>query len=286
MKFYTTVKKILFLIIVSAYIALIIKYADSLYSAVIHHYKAILYATALLTVGIFIQTTNYLGLLDKKHNISLLPTTKVWSISILFNYIAPFQAGLLIRAKYFNSKGVSYADSTATVLRQLHYSIWIALGLCSLTIPVVDNKTMLFKIACAVLFLSWLIFISPIKKILKRYRDKRFVQFSLDALKVPTFKQLTLSFTHYMIIACLFYMLLNEFNIPSTFTYSIFLSAIVVAASLIAITPNNLGIQELLIGYLIYNVGATSHEYVTLPFILRISGILACTILATLTPSK
>ena len=277
-----TIKSFLFIIVIVIYLTLIIKYLDPILSAATLHTKSIFYAILLTILGISMQVFNYLGLLSAKNNLKLIPTIRVWAISGLVNYIAPFQPGLLIRAKYLNTMGVSYTESTATVIKQLHYSCWVGLGIFSATLPVTDSKTYVIKIVATITFLSWLIFLLPIKSILNKYSSNPYIQHAVNSLKYPTFKQLSLFISHYLIVSTLFYVVLNEFDIPASFIYSMFLSSVIVVASLTSITPNNLGIQEMIIGYFIFKLGTSNYEHITLPFVIRLAHILACSIIVFL----
>lgn len=283
MEAYNYIKKYLYLLIAVIYIALIIKYSNQILIALQQHYKAILYSTALFMLGISAQSINYIDLLNKNFKIKVLPTIRTWSISSLINYMAPFQPGLLVRATYFKSLGISYTESTSTVIKQLHYSVWIAVGVLSAALPTTTNLLLTTKILTAVLFLSWFFLLKPITHLLKQFIHNKYILLILKTLHFPKPRQFILCFLHYVIIASLFYIVLNEFGIPASFGQTLLLSTVLVLSALASVTPNNLGIQEVIIAALVFDLGVSNYEHITLPFVIRLSHIMACFMIILIT---
>tara|TARA_R110002049_G_scaffold182041_2_gene349712 strand:- start:134450 stop:135316 length:867 start_codon:yes stop_codon:yes gene_type:complete len=283
---YRNIKKIIFSVVLCIYILLILKHQTQLIAAATNYYYTIILATLLSIIGITIQAINYIQILNRKQLLQTLPTIRIWSISNLTNYIAPFQPGLLVRAKYFKHLGIDYIDSSMAVIKQIHYNFWVAIGLISLTLPS-DNSTFIFcKYFLAGIFFIWLFLLAPLKNIIGKITNHRFSFFINNFFSKPTLLQAGLCTLHYFVVSYLFYFILTEFGLEVSFNDTVLLSTALVLSSLVSITPNNLGVQEIIIGLFVHAASAANFEYITLPFIVRLSHIIACTIILSLTHKR
>lgn len=270
--------KIIFSIVICIYIWLAIKYHAQLIAAITNYYHTLVLAILLSITSITIQTINYIEILNKKKRLKILPTVRIWSISSLTNYIAPFQPGLLVRAKYFKSLGIDYIDSSIGVIKQLHYNLWIAIGLISLTLPTNTLTLLICKYSLTIIFLMWLLLLVPLKNITNKITNHRFESRINNFFRKPKPLQAGLCLLHYLVISSLFYFILEGFDLEVPFRNAVLLSTALVISSLASITPNNLGVQEAIIGLFVHAANAANFEYITLPFIIRLSHITACTL--------
>ena len=112
--------------------------------------------------------------------------------------------------------------------------------------------------------------------ILKRIPGSKITSYLFETFKGPTFKQSALCFFQYFLIALAYYIVLIDFDIAVSFNYALLISAALVLASLVSLTPNNLGINEIILAAFIYQLDQSESQYVTIPIILRIAHILSC----------
>ena len=272
-------KTIFFTIVLCAYFWLIIKFSSQITTAILENYKIIVLSIGFIVLGISIQSANYLGILNHNNKIKVVPTIKIWAIANLTNYIAPFQPGLLVRAKYFKNLGVSYKNSSIAVVKQIHYNVWIGLGLVVLALPDNNKDLSLLKIVLGLIFIIWPFALRLTRRWASSIFSLKYHEHINKIFDYPRSKQIILCALHYLVISAMLYFVIKDFGIEVTLTESILLSTALIISSLAAITPNNLGIQEIIIGSFIFIHEPSNYQYITIPFILRLSHITACTIL-------
>lgn len=82
----------------------------------------------LMAASQVVQAGSFMAFLPGVPTLRLLSLARVWALSALANYAAPFQPGVVARVAYLKSCGVSITDSVLAIWRQLSVSIWISLA--------------------------------------------------------------------------------------------------------------------------------------------------------------
>ena len=272
------VRKLIYLPVISVLTWIIFQYWNQLFPIFLEHYTAIFIIIPISMYAIFLQSKNFTQLLHTTNKPALLDTTKMWALSGLTNYLGPFQPGLAVRAAYFKSHGISVRETLQTTVKQLVISIWIGLLVFSIFAPFSLNeniqKTSIFTLT---LFLVAPLLENKIIATIKRVIDKNNeIHNDTSWLRLNKIGQYKLFFSVYISLCLSSWVIYEEFNANLyVYDYAI-LAVILVFSSLISITPNNLGIQELFFGYAAHAGGLSIPDGIAIALLYRVTHIFSC----------
>ncbi len=264
------------------------KYWDIVVYSISGHILILLYIIPLYLLAIIVQANNYLKLLDLSIALSIVMTTQVWAVSNLVNYLGPFQPGLLVRMIFFKKNGISLAKSSFTSLKQVAISLWIALLLFTIFAPL----TQLSELRILAFFSALIFFLIPVFEksivyflviILKR---KGLELNNWEKLKIFSFKKLPqyyLFFINYLLICLSLWFVYDDFGANISVAEVVILTVTLVFSTLVTITPNNVGVQEVLLGYASHVGGLSGGEAVTIALLFRIAQIASCLLIVVIT---
>ncbi len=86
-------KLIVFVCIIFLFSCLLYFRWEVVRDALAAHYLVVIYATVLSIIAIALQALNFLQLLDSPSKPQFLSMYRIWALSNLANYLAPFQPG-------------------------------------------------------------------------------------------------------------------------------------------------------------------------------------------------
>ncbi len=278
------IKASLYALLLIVFIYYIYKHQEAIISTLHKHYDVLLTLTLLSMVAILLQAINYLDLLGRLQEIRILGVYRMWAYANLVNYVAPFQPGLIVRAVYFKNLGINYSQTGQCSLRQCYISFIVGLFILAIVIPNNTNLLLYIKLLVIIGFLLGVITFFIKKSLLvKLICWSSISQFISGLFEKPTFKQVTMITLQYLIIGFAYYFVFTELGLDLTITYSLLLSSATVLTTLFSIFPNGIGIQEAFVGGMAYYLSDEVIKYLAIPLMLRISHIMSCVFILTLT---
>jgi len=278
------IKTAIYISVLFTYVVIITYHWDAISKSLFNHPLAILYALVLSIIAIAIQAYNFTDLLESKVKIQFLSTYRMWAMSNIINYIAPFQPGLVARGVYFKSHSISYSKTLHTTLRQLLLSLWIGAGILALFLPYQSMLTNYLKLSAAGIFLFCLFIIFyDNSELIKKYLPYRYLRNVQTLFSRPSISQTTFIIIQYILVALSYYLVLSEFQLTATMPWVFLLAVTIILSTIISITPNNIGLQELIIGTAVYKMGAIDAYIISIPIIFRTAHILSCGFILLLT---
>ena len=228
------------------------------------------------------QTWSFLTLM-KSRGPGFLPTYTMWGIANLANYLGPFQVGLGVRIGFFKAHGVAVDDSTATTLRQLHLSLWVALGMAGIGLLWLDfPQTWLPGWLLLLCFMIWPFSIRLVQKWLQdtgphdRFLPERARFFVGHALCPPGIIQTLLVSAQYIVVAVTFWTVYGAYDAGLSANQALLLAVVTTLSSLFTLLPNNLGVQEVLLASMAHYHGLGLPETIAIAFAIRAAHIAAC----------
>lgn len=277
------IKTAIYISVLFMYIVTIVYYWDAISKSLINYPMALLYALGLSIIAIAIQAYNFTDLLGSEVKIQFLSTYRMWAMSNIINYIAPFQPGLVARGIYFKSHSISYSKTLHTTLRQLLLSLWVGIGILALFLPYQSMLTYYLKLSAAGIFLFFLFIIFyDNSELIKKYLPHRYLSNVRTLFARPSIAQIIFIMIQYVLIALCYYLVLSEFRLTVSMPSVFLLAVAIILSTIISITPNNIGLQELIIGSAVYKMGAIDAHIISIPIIFRTAHILACGVILLL----
>ncbi len=256
--------------------------------AVSRHGLTVLYATCISASAITVQALNFLTLLDSPVKPPLAKSVHIWALANLTNYLGPFHPGLAVRMGYFKQQGVPIAATTAATFRQIHLSIWTATGLC--TVGFLSNAGAVRILAAAGLttFVGWPVLLAALRRVsaagLARSSLSPARQAALAALLATTAPtKLGLFVAQYVLVALSLLVVYRAFGAHLAPHEALLLAIASAVSTLVSITPNNLGVQEALYGYVGHLGGLSVSDTISMVLIFRLAHVTACACLLALT---
>lgn len=282
-------KLIIFVCIIFIFSCLVYYYWEVIKKALSDHFLVITYATALSVIAIALQALNFLQLFDSPSKPQFFSMYRIWALSNLANYLAPFQPGLAVRFISLQQLGVSAWVTTHATVRQLQLSIWAAAGLFA--IAGIFNEIVVIKataVISALLFLLWPIFLQLIRfvifdkcntfRLIKKYRNE------IKDLLVPVpFSKFLLPLAQYLLIAISIFIVYRDFGANILWHDALLIAVATSLSALFSITPNNFGVQELLLGYAAHVTGLSVNDAISIAVLYRLAHVGSCSVILLLT---
>ncbi len=281
-------KLIVFVCIIFLFSCLLYFRWEVVRDALAAHYLVVIYATVLSIIAIALQALNFLQLLDSPSKPQFLSMYRIWALSNLANYLAPFQPGLAVRLISLRQLGVSAWMTTHATVRQLQLSIWAAVGLFSLA--GIFNQILLIKIMAVIsafVFVLWPILLRLVKLIVLEKCDnfklaKKYKKELVDLLAPVSLTKFLLPVAQYLLIAISVFIVYSDFG-ANIFLHDALLIAVATSLSaLFSITPNNFGVQELLLGYSAHVTGLSVNDAISIAVLYRLAHLGSCSVILLL----
>lgn len=277
------ISRSLYIAVLAAYAAVIVFYWAEISRLITAHPFAILYAVAFSLVAIAAQAFNFIDLIHAADSVRFLPAYRIWALSNLLNYVAPFQPGLVVRGVFFKSRNIGYIRFALGTMRQMQLSLWIGLALLVLFFPVDISLSGYMRPAILAVFLLWLaVMIYTSRGGRLPILPSRHSEKASFLLAPPSLQQFLLIGMQYLLIAASYYCVLTEMGIGISPATSFLIAIGLVFSTIISLTPNNIGLQELIIGTVVYSITSTDAYTVVVPVIFRLSHIASCGIILLL----
>jgi uncharacterized protein (TIRG00374 family) len=214
-------------------------------------------------------------------------------VSGFYNMIAPFRAGMAVRALYLKKKyNFLYSDFVSALFVNYILIFWIGgfLGILSIfLIYISENVLNLLILSLFILIfviLSLIIMINPqipetrypwINRIIQILERFFFIKEKTSVLLLTAF----LSLLQLLNTSFMLYLQFQVFDFEITFVKSLFLAAISYIGAIISITPASLGVKEAMVVLSATTIGITPIESLSVVLLGRFISIL---ILFTLGP--
>lgn len=281
-------RAVVFFAVLATIAVLLYVYWTAVSDTMSRHALTALFAGAISAIAIAVQALNFLRLLEEPFKPPLASTVHMWAVANLANYLGPFQPGLAIRLAFFRRYGISLAATAKTTIRQIHLSTWTAMGLATVGVLSEFPTLRIIAVAGACVFLLWPFLLRLLRRNLSTLaRHSKTIseqQQRLTAfLSVVPFKDLGLFVAQYLLIACSLFGVYWAFDAPLAPHEALLLAIASALSTLISITPNNLGVQEALFGYVAHLGGLTASEALSVALLFRVSHIGACFFLLIVT---
>ncbi len=275
--------KFVYVILIIAIASLIFIYRKSLLQLWVDHPVLILSSILIGATYINVQAYNFLQLLEHTESFNFFEVVRVWSLTSLANYLGPFQPGLLVRFGFFKTYNISVLKTAKTTLRQIQLNILTGMFLASIALIFgFQNSTVR---TFGILLFSFLIILPIILRVIRYIfesliKDERFRHFysnwAQDLLTIPPFTKFYLFFIQHSIMALLVFIVYNTFTSNFSIFESFLVGILTTLSTLLAIAPNNLGIQEVIFSQISVLKGMETPEAIGIALIFRITQIGGC----------
>jgi uncharacterized membrane protein YbhN (UPF0104 family) len=178
--------------------------------------------------------------------------------------------------------------TTHATVRQLQLSIWAAVGLFSLA--GIFNQILLIKIMAVIsafVFVLWPILLRLVKLIVLEKCDnfklaKKYKKELVDLLAPVSLTKFLLPVAQYLLIAISVFIVYSDFG-ANIFLHDALLIAVATSLSaLFSITPNNFGVQELLLGYSAHVTGLSVNDAISIAVLYRLAHLGSCSVILLL----
>ncbi|QBQ53263.1 lysylphosphatidylglycerol synthase domain-containing protein [Nitrosococcus wardiae] len=273
---------VLYLSVVALFAFLFYKHRLEVMNTFIAHGWVLLYATAITILGFSAQTLNFLQLIEASKKPPFQDTLHAWALANIVNYLGPFQPGIAVRMAFFKRHGIGVATTTRATLTQLQLSFWVATGIAAVAGSFSHYEPVRpVAFFSAILFFLWplwlrishlaLLWSSSHIEFIDRHKSTLILFFTL----APT-RTLLLVISQYILGALSLYVVYWGFHAQINLQDAFLLAVASTLSTLVAVTPNNLGIQDALYGYSAHLYGLTVSEALSLTILLRLAHILAC----------
>lgn len=247
------------------------------------HWTTMLILAGLSAFGLVVQTMAFRLMAPPENRPGFTITLAIWAISAAFSAVAPFMAGIAARTTLLASNGMSLKDCGLASLRQMWLGLEYALLLSALALPFSDwNIALTAGGGCAMAWLTMLALRVKAGAYFVNSSPGRFRSL-IQAFSSPAPLVAHSWFVLQVLTMSAVYLTgFNGFGAQMSLAQAIGLSGLTVILSLIAFVPNGLGITDAAWILFARHAGITLEEAVAIAITIRLSHLLAATVLATL----
>lgn len=250
----------------------------------LEHRSTLCFAIIVYLLALAVQTLNFLKLLQTKLTIPFSKALRAWALGQLANYLGPLQPGLAVRFLFFRRHGVSTPVILNATLQQIHLSLWVATGAFAVSALLIGSDVLqLLGGLCILVFLTWPMVVTFLRRLLLiipfSHRLNRYSKPITPLLSIPPVTLLPWFSLQYILGALLISVVYASFGANLTVGEALLIATTVYASSLVALLPNNLGLQDALYGAFAYSGGLDLSTVLSIILLLRVAHILACGLL-------
>ncbi|VAW44889.1 hypothetical protein MNBD_GAMMA03-1435 [hydrothermal vent metagenome] len=242
------------------------------------NWKIFLVLFVLNGIGIVVQASSFKSIYPG--DLLLLSTRKlvrIWSFSGMISVIAPVLAGLATRTTLLIQSGMSLSMCVSTSARQLWLGLEYAFLLGGISGFFIDVYWI--RPLATGFVVSWMVMVLlRITRVEIQLLSESKLQRWLRMLKLPISNQAHLWFSLQMLVmSAIYYVAYNGYGASIGWDEALLLSSITVLASLIVITPNGLGLMDVLWVVIAKELGLSLDESVSLAISIRLAYLLSAT---------
>lgn len=244
------------------------------------NWPTMLILAGLSAFGLVVQTMAFRLMAPPENRPEFTITLAIWAISAAFSVVAPFMAGIAARTTLLASNGMSLKDCGLASLRQMWLGLEYALLLSALALPFSDwNIALTAGGGCA---MAWLTMLTLRVKAGAYFVNSSSGRFrSLFSSPAPLLSH-SWFVLQVLTMSAVYLTGFNSFGAQISLAQAIGLSGLTVILSLIAFVPNGLGITDAAWILFARHAGISLEEAVAIAITIRLSHLLAATVLATL----
>ncbi len=258
-------------------------------STLLDHRSALCFAVLVYVLALTVQTQNFLKLLRTKLTIPFSKALRTWALGQLANYLGPLQPGLAVRFLFFKRHGVSTSVILSATLQQIHLSLWVATGaFAAATLLIGSELLQLLGGLCILVFLAWPMVVTFLRQLLLAiplsHRLNHYSKPIAPLLSAPPLALLPWFSLQYILGTLLISVVYASFGANLTVGEALLIATTVYASSLVALLPNNLGLQDAVYGAFAYSGGLDLDTALSIILLLRIAHVLACGLLVIAIP--
>lgn len=242
----TTIYILVCIILLSLFVA---NYENIVYPLLKH--PILLCILVVLNFLIFYtQSSFFFHLCGSDYSIGIYEGVTIWGASSLLSYVSIFQSHLLIRGAYIKSRGIPIRIIFSVTVIQLIVNIWTGLIFITCILAFKNNLT-LFSIPAALLFLPLLLnyYFIYLKRNNFKYTP-HLLAFEPYLKYILSIKTIVYSTSFYITSSLSIFLAFNLLKHSIEISEAILIASFVSMSSVISILPNNLGIQEIIIGFI------------------------------------
>lgn len=241
------------------------------------HIVEFLVATGIGMLQAILQARNFVTILAPPLPPSATASVRIWAITALANYLAPLQPGVPLRAVLFRSSGVSFVNVLAATGRQAVLMIWLSTLLATsfaMSIPGAPVR-LLAAGALAIVVLS-LVGRHTARTLLPGRPAESLGARMLGALLwTPSPAVMLNALMQFLLMALSLELVYSGFGASLGFNEGVVVSAATTLSGIAALTPNNLGIMEAILGYAGHLNGLKGDALIAIALLFRIAHIVA-----------
>lgn len=262
-------------------------YLGEIIPVVIAKWYLLLVASGITVVALANQVIGYRHLLGKDGKwIDFRALLGVWAFSNLLNYLGPFQPGTIARSAFLRKHGIPLKTSLMASLNWVLVNVFVGmalLALCLIGHP--DRKFSFFGGALFLLIIFWFVYGGKVMVWIANafgvsILEGGFSSAMLQSLRIGPAHFFALN--QYLMLTITYFILYRSFSPEFGVVDALGVATLVPLSTLIAITPNGVGIVEGLIAYFAFKSNLAVPEGVFIVFVLRASHILVCAIIMLL----
>jgi len=274
---------VLYTLVLCVIAILVLTWWTELWSIWREHRTTFLGLVLLMSLGIAVQTRNFIEFIPAPHSIKPWPFLHVWAVSSLANYAGPFQPGIAVRMLYLRRQGVAVANSALATLRQTGVSVWVALACISLSLLLIQGVHPLAFGPLAVFLMVFLLRRVLTRGLLEVSRPRWLARGGaiLSSVVAETSPSGVAGVVAQYVVGTLVLLwCYRRFGVDITLGEALLLTSAVYLSSLIAVLPGNLGLLEGIYFISGHALGMTAHEAAAAAFLLRVSHVTSCLVVS------
>ena len=248
----------------------------------------VMIALAVLSAfGLAVQTMAFRFMTPPDERPAFDTTLAIWSISAALSVVAPLMAGIAARTTLLIRHGMNLKACGLASLRQIWLGLEYAFLLSALALPLTNWEIGLT--AGGICILAWAAMFALRLKARSHRPGKIPEHFSnlIHAFSAPVPSRAHPWFVlQVLTMSAIYFFGFNGFGAEISIPQAISISGLTVIISLIAFLPNGIGITDLVWIAFAKNFGITLEESIAIAIAIRLSHLLASTIVGALMSKK
>lgn len=281
-----TIRAFLYLALLVVSAGLVIHWWPELVSLWIGKRWTFLVTIGLMALGTFVQARNFVEFMSDRATSGISGLVRIWAVSTLVNYVAPFQAGMGVRIYQLHRQGIAVSDSLIGTIRQSIASIFVSMLGVSVALLLIDTKS---NAVYALVILSGLFAAFISRRVIVGWlggchwpiiaERKKWL---LAAIQHMSLRGVSGVVIQYGIGTFLTLFVYKEFGANIEIGQALLIACAVYVSALVAVLPGNLGILEGIYAVSGHALGLSLQESAALALLLRTAQVASCLLLLLL----